>query len=247
MHFGILLLSPIIASHIYPNCTQTPFFVTTGSPIAINPADFLEIGVVSDDCEDTVCQATSSFRVNSTEACGTSCSRISGCDWWSASIIWTTPRINRTICHLFSSNGSSSVEGVKIENSTSGHKNCSINYWPSCVRYDHFSQSRGYSELWINASKMMGLPAEHSQCNLGNCTLTDSIPVSSIEKCAALCGRMEKCHSWSVTSEQEIGYKCWFRRHVFKMIEQKGAVSGDSTCGNHSPYDALLYENINDS
>ena len=241
MHFGILFISTVFGFEAYPNCTQSPFLVTSGDAVFVKPSDFLEVGAVADDCTDELCISTGSFRVNSTDSCSIICARLSRCDWWSTTLVFDSPRLNRTVCYLFSTNSSAAVRGVMPENSTSGHRTCSNNLWPSCVVRDSVIPSGGFAELLINAVALLGVPSESPLCNQGQCSLTDTIPTSSVEECAAFCGRIKDCHSWSVTVENGFGHKCWFRRHVIKMIEHIGSVSGDSACGNHSPYRPLNF------
>jgi hypothetical protein len=245
MHYCQLYLALVLCYAEYPNCTETDFFVTSEDSVFVRPSDFSELGAVAEDCIDHGCQASSTFRVNSSASCSNICARIPACDWWSS--LWTvaTPLINRTICHLFSTKGSTMVKGVKHESAVSGHKSCSLNVWPNCVLLNSFIPNTGFTELWINAVTVFALPGNDDLCHQGNCNLTDSIPVSSVEKCASLCGRMEKCHSWSTTSEENSRLKCWFRRHVVKIVERKGAASGDSVCGNHSPYEPLNFQTVN--
>jgi len=217
------------------SCERTPFFVTKAAPVSIAVSEFMEAGAVAEDCSDIACDSASRFRTSSSSDCGIICSKIDACDWWSTEQILVSLHVNKTICSLFNTNGSLSVEGQASPNTTTGHRSCSNSSWPICEEMDTFVSGAGYSELWINAEALLKMAKGDPFCHDRNCEFTDSFRVESRSECAQTCSRLHACEHWSVTPEDN-GLKCWLRREFFQKKIINGAVSGNRTCAYHVPY-----------
>lgn len=222
-------------SHLYPNCSTESSAVDAQSNVQIKVSDFLEVGGVADDCDDSICEAASRFRAISVYDCSLICSKVQKCEWWSAHQLFESAHINKTICSLYNNGGLPTVSSVMVVNATSGHKTCSPSLWSTCVEHHSFVEGRGYSELWVNATSRFGLPKYDKSCHEGNCDITDRFEVSSVSHCTAICSRVPECNYWSVMVNSE-AFTCWLRRDKLSTSNITGAVSGDKTCAHHAPY-----------
>ena len=161
------------------------------------------------------------------------------CDWWSTAQSFESEHVNRTMCHMVATNGTTSVNGIKTPNSTTGHRSCSLSGWPSCIVQSSFISGIGYSELWIDATTQLGFPPDHHSCVNNDCKFTDRFHVSSTEECATVCSRLDECKYWSVTTQENTSLVCWLRRGKYKTVDSTGSVSGDAECASSSPFQNL--------
>lgn len=221
---------------LFPDCADSSFYITNTSLLAVNASHFVEDGVVGEYCSEPSCEESSVFRTMSSGACALICYKAQGCDWWTAHQTFEG-FVNTTVCHLFSSN-TTTVPGHRLDNSTSGHRNCSPTIWPGCIERNTFVPATGFMELWIDAVVSLGLPSSDKGCHYGDCSFTDRFHTGSIEQCATTCSRVNGCKFWSVTGEDG-DMLCWLRKSVFKLEEQIGAISGNAACAASAPYRPL--------
>ena len=232
----ILLLAPRFDSSVeFPKCTQERFSISLEANARINVGAYREVGAIAENCENSDCRSTAIFRTRSTDSCSLVCSKVIRCDWWSATVEFESQHINRTICRLFNERGGNAVPGKPSTDSVSGHKSCSPSLWPGCGYQDAFFAGTGYSELWIDATSLLGGPANDTSCYNDECLLTDRFRVSSVGECTSVCARMPACKFWSVTSPSPEYMICWLRRGKFQTLDSPGAVSGDADCARHAP------------
>ena len=218
----------------YPNCTEANFSIRNATLAHVNVADFVDDGAVGENCSSD-CTSSHVFRVRSADSCSLICSKSSTCDWWTADQTFAN-YLNTTTCYLYSTGGTSAaVSGVRIGNSTSGHKGCSPSVWPSCVQRDSFVSARGYTQLWIDAVTRLQMDESDPSCHNQNCPVTDRFRIESVEHCATVCTRMPRCEFWSVAIDGGI-QTCWLRKSSFKTEVVQGAISGSRECAMSAPF-----------
>lgn len=207
----------------FPDCAEQGFLIKSDIPI-------LSLDDVSNYLEEGVTGAVfgNKFTVLSAEACTRVCSRVESCDWWSVT--------NGTLCALYNNNGLATVAGTRVDGGDMvGHKSCSLSIWPDCLSRDTFVSNAGYSELWFNATAILGLPRGHPSCYNSDCHLTDKFKVESVAACATVCSRYPGCAHFSFGSHNGTN-ECLLRRSQFRNYTLPGYVSGDSSCASDSPY-----------
>jgi hypothetical protein len=127
----LLLNSPLLATTLYPNWIEDGYAISLEPNLRINAGAYREVGVIAESCNQSDCRSTAIFRTSPVDACALTCSKAVGCDWWSATVEFESQHINRTVCRPFDSKGSSTVPGVRFENSLSRSKACSNSVWPA--------------------------------------------------------------------------------------------------------------------
>jgi hypothetical protein len=218
----------------YPSCVERDFFVKGPEPAKVSVVDFIAVGAVGENCETDDCLSTSTFRGTSPNACALICFRSDECTWWSA-VQTFSGFLNRTVCHLYNTANENSVGGLRISNTSSGHKFCSPSIWPGCVEKHTAVQPIGFVELWINATHLFGAPVNDRGCTDNNCYITDRFRIESPEACATSCTVAPGCKYWTFGGSDGI-QMCWLRRWTFKMEEKPGFISGNIECALNSPF-----------
>ena len=232
---SILMLFQTAALSDFPSCSEDSFSIQSDTFVRVNVSDYLEVGAVATDCDDGICESAHQFQTISSYNCSVVCAKSGDCEWWTATQIFESLHLNRTICSLFKNEGTTSIPGVRSSNSTSGHRSCSPSLWPLCLEKGVFIERNGYSELWVNAHERFGLPVNDPSCYNSSCVLTDSFRVHNIEHCTAICSRTKECKFWSATKE-DLGLSCWLRRDRISISNNTDAVSGNKTCAHHAPF-----------
>ena len=233
---ALLLENITHATRAYPDCIEAPFLVNGGSGVQLTVSNFIEDGAVAEGCHGGNCDKTSVFRVSSALACAKVCSKLPDCDWWSVSVSFESEHLNRTLCHVVNTSGAANVSGTRPTNSSSGHRSCAPTVWPSCILQNSFVSPSGYSELWINATSLLGLAQRGSGCHDDDCEFTDRFKTPSIHGCTMICSHLQECRYWSVTTEEDDSHICWLRRGKYKFAELQGSISGDAECASWAPH-----------
>ena len=208
---GLIGFPFVVGQSEKPNCEKTSFAIVNARPVSIFLPDFIEAGAIAEYCSDNSCDSASSFRTGSATDCAIICSKTHACEWWTAEQITVSQHINTSVCHLFNSDNSSSVNGVVRSNTTSGHRTCNTSVWPQCIEEGTFISGAGYSELWINATALLNLPKLDTSCSQGNCDKTDTFRVHSKTECAFICSQFDACKHWSTTENSQF-ISCWLHQ-----------------------------------
>ncbi|KAF4664793.1 hypothetical protein FOL47_004935 [Perkinsus chesapeaki] len=113
------------------------------------------------------------------------------------------------------------------EGIASGHRGCIHEgpKWPQCTRR-HDSTIANVAPLLIDASRFnIGMSP---QCRDGDCTLTDSIPTSTSQLCAAICHFSLLCSLWVFNPSTEV---CNIFKNVTSgEINVEDGIYGDPYC-----------------